>query len=271
LPRQKLLMCAPDYFGVDYVINPWMEGNKGLADRILAVQQWSNLKLMLEAQADITLIPQKDGFPDMVFTANAGFVLDGRVVVTRFKANERQGEEPFFRDWFQANGFKIEPWPTNICFEGAGDALLDRGQEIIWAGYGFRSDAAAPGLLERIFRRRAIALRLVDPRFYHLDTCLCPLTGGFLMYFPSAFDAASQKAILDNVPPKKRIAVSEADALQFCCNAVDLNPYIFMNGASEALQNTLREREMTPVITPLSEFMKAGGAAKCLTLKLIET
>ena len=113
-------------------------------------------------------------------------------------------------------------------------------------------------------------MRLVDPRFYHLDTCLCPLEGGYLLYFPAAFDEASQKAIADNVPPEKRIEVDAGDAEQFACNAVDLDRNVFMNGASEALQNRLRQAGFTPVLTPLGEFMKSGGAAKCLTLKLAE-
>lgn len=270
MPRQKILMCAPDHFGVDYVINPWMEGNQGSADRILAWQQWANLKFELEKYADIALIPQQKGLPDQVFTANAGMVLGDAVVVSRFRDKERQGEEPPFRAWFAENGFTLAPWPDDVSFEGAGDALLDRGQPIIWAGYGFRSNAAAPKLLEGIFKRRAVALKLTDPHFYHLDTCLCPLAGGFLMYFPDAFDAAGQKAIEDIVPSQKRIAVDAEDAQKFACNAVDLEGHVFLNGASEGLQERLRQAGFNPVITPLSEFMKAGGAAKCLTLKTIE-
>jgi N-dimethylarginine dimethylaminohydrolase len=270
LDRQKILMCAPDHYGVDYVINPWMEGNQGSADRILAWQQWAALRLALEKHAEIALIPQQDGLPDQVFTANAGLVLGDTAVVSRFRAKERQGEEPLFRAWFEKNGFTVADWPRDITFEGAGDALLDRGKPIIWAGHGFRSDAAAPAFLEKIFGRRAIALKLVNPRFYHLDTCLCPLAGGTLMYFPGAFDEDSRKEIERIVPAEKRIAVDSDDAQKFACNAVDLDGHVFLNDASESLQGRLRQSGFAPIITPLSEFMKAGGAAKCLTLKLVE-
>jgi N-dimethylarginine dimethylaminohydrolase len=117
---------------------------------------------------------------------------------------------------------------------------------------------------------RTAALTLIDPRFYHLDTCLCPLSGGYLLYFPAAFDARSQALIEALVPADKRIIADEADALKFCCNAVDLKEHIFLNDASENLQKHLRNAGFSPVITPLSEFMKAGGGAKCLTLKLVE-
>ena len=243
---QKILMCAPDYFGVDYVINAWMEGNRGKSDQPLAARQWINLWQQLSAHAEIALIPPQPGLPDQVFTANAGMVLGKQAVVSRFREKERQGEEPFFREWFMNNGFTLAPWPKEASFEGAGDALLDRGQPVIWSGYGFRSDAAAPGLLEKIFNRRAVPLRLVDPRFYHLDTCLCPLEGGFLLYFPSAFDEESQKAIAATVPPEKRIVVEEEDAQKFCCNAVDLEGHIFMNGASDALRTVYVRLDWPP-------------------------
>jgi N-dimethylarginine dimethylaminohydrolase len=100
---------------------------------------------------------------------------------------------------------------------------------------------------------------------------LCPLEGGYLLYFPAAFDAAAQTLLADTIPAEKRIVVEEADALNFACNAVDLNKHVFMNAASDQLQARLRAAGFTPVIVPLSEFMKSGGAAKCLTLKLVES
>ena len=263
-------MCAPDYFGVDYVINPWMEGQKDKVDHALAVRQWGQLRDQIAARADVAFMPPAQGLPDEVFTANAGFVLKNRVVVSRFHAPERQGEEPLFNHWFKEAGFDIAPWPDDVFFEGAGDALCDRGTARIWCGYGFRSDILAVKLLEQTYERTAVGLRLVDPRFYHLDTCFCPLSDGYVMYFPPAFDAASQERIKAAIPLEKRITIGEADALGFACNAVELNKHLFINNPSIELQTRLHDRGFTAVVTPLSEFMKAGGAAKCLTLKLIE-
>src|SRR5690606_24125496 len=109
-----------------------------------------------------------------------------------------------------------------------------------------------------------------DPRFYHLDTCFCPLAGGHLMYYPAAFDAVSQAAIAARVPPSLRIAVSADDALAFACNAVNSGERVLMNHASEQLQERLRQCGFVPQCLPLSQFIKAGGAAKCLTLRLDE-
>jgi len=269
--RQSILMCPPQYYGVDYVINPWMQGQLGRTDRALAHRQWDGLRQALSAGAEIVLIDAQPGLPDMVFTANAGMVRGNVAVVSRFRSPERRGEEPFFRTWFEHNGFTIAPWPETVCFEGAGDALFDRGKELIWSGWGYRSDIAAARLLEKTFDCESIPIRLIDPRFYHLDTCLCPLSGGWLMYYAPAFDAASLDEIEHRVPKEKRIEVSESDALQFACNAVDLNGCIIMNGASKELQMRLRHANLTPILAPLSEFLKAGGTAKCLTLKLCES
>jgi N-dimethylarginine dimethylaminohydrolase len=268
---QTILMCPPDHFEVVYVINPWMEGQFANTDDALAHRQWNDLRNAIGQRAKLVLEPPQQDLPDIVFTANAGIILGKKVIVSRFRSVERQGEEPHHRAWFAENGFEILDWPQDVPFEGAGDALFDRGQKLLWVGHGFRSDAAVPALLEKLLGRKTAALNLIDPRFYHLDTCLCPLAGGYLLYFPAAFDEKSRALIELLVPKGKRIAVEEADALEFCCNAVDLDGYVFMNDASENLQNRLRSAGFMPVITPLSEFMKAGGAAKCLTLKLVET
>jgi len=270
-PAQTILMCAPDFFGVTYVINPWMEGHFTDTDRDLARRQWGVLRAAVEKHAAVVLQPPQPGLPDIVFTANAGLVLGKKVIVSRFRSVERQGEELHDHDWFGKNGFEILDWPREVPFEGAGDALFDRRQKLLWIGHGFRSDPAAPGLVEKMLGCKTAILHLVDPRFYHLDTCLCPLAGGYMLYFPAAFDDKSRALIDSLVPPEKRIAVDERDAMKFCCNAVDLGGDVLMNDASESLQNRLRAVGFTPVLTPLSEFLKAGGGAKCLTLKLAET
>ena len=270
LQRQKILMCAPEYFGVSYVINPWMQDQIGKVDRELAQKQWNNLRDNLAKYADLVFVAPQPGLPDMVFTANAGMVLDDTVIISHFLSKERKGEEVHFHRWFKDNGFSFADWPSEMSFEGAGDALLDRGERRIWVGHGFRSDATASKLIENIIWRQAVALKLVDPRFYHLDTCFCPLAGGYVMYYPPAFDAESQKIIAGLVPERLRIVVEDGDAMQFACNAVDLDGHVFMNYASDALQNKLQQAGFKAVLTPLSEFLKAGGGAKCLILKLVE-
>jgi N-dimethylarginine dimethylaminohydrolase len=263
-------MCSPDYFGVEYVINPWMSGNRGQTNAQLAQQQWNDLRMALEQHARIELIKPRQGLPDMVFTANAGLVLKKKAVISRFRLKERQGEESYFSAWFKDYGFFCATWPQEVPFEGAGDALWDRALTLLWVGFGFRTGMRALALLESFFNCRVVGLKLVDPRFYHLDTCFCPLPGGYLMYYPAAFSEESLNTIASYVASDKLVAITEEDATCFACNAVDLNNHIFMNSATTALQNKLKSIGLTPVLTPLSEFLKAGGTAKCLTLKLVE-
>ncbi|MDB5821549.1 MAG: nitrate reductase [Herminiimonas sp.] len=268
--QERILMCEPNFFEVSYVINPWMKGNIAHADRGLAQRQWSRLAECLGKVATVERMTGVDGVPDMVFTANAGVVLGRKCVLSRFRHVERQAEEPHFAHWFEEHGFEVLRLPEAVPFEGAGDALLDRALPLLWLGHGHRSDAACAPLLQDWLDIDVEPLRLVDDRFYHLDTCFCPLEGGYLMYCPAAFDAPSRARITARVPAALRIPVDEADAAAFACNAVNIGKDVFLNHASPELATSLRAHGFRVHLTPLGEFMKAGGAAKCLTLRLTE-
>jgi len=266
----RILMCPPHHYEVDYVINPWMEGNIHRSSFDKAKQQWGQLHETIQQYAQVELVEPQKGWPDMVFTANAGLVLDKTAVLSRFFHPERQGEEPHFHQWFEDNGFTVHTLPESLPFEGAGDALLDRAGGCLWAGYGFRSELDAHPYLAKWLGVEVLSLRLVDPRFYHLDTCFCPLSDGYLLYYPPAFDTYSNHLIEMRVPSEKRIAVDEVDAVRFGCNSVNIDRTIIMNAASDPLKQMLAQHGFTVVETPLTEFLKAGGAAKCLTLKTTE-
>jgi N-dimethylarginine dimethylaminohydrolase len=266
-------MCSPEYFGVEYVINPWMADQTGKVRPREAMSQWSALYDALSPLADITCIAPSPHQPDMVFTANAGMVFGDRFVPSRFRHQERAGEEAHFACWAEHAAYAITPLPDDVFFEGAGDALYDRGRPVLWLGYGFRTGLPAASALRDIVEPSGLSvqpLRLVDPRFYHLDTCFCPISGGRLLYYPPAFDPESVRRIEGAVPEDQRLAVSEEDAEAFACNAVCLNGAIVMNRATSGLKARLGEWGLRCVETPLGEFMRAGGAARCLTLRLDE-
>jgi lysine-ketoglutarate reductase/saccharopine dehydrogenase-like protein (TIGR00300 family) len=266
----RILMCAPDHYDVDYVINPWMEGNIHKSSRDRAVEQWQKLHETIKKYAHVDLVTPQKGWPDMVFSANAGLVLGDRVVMSRFLHKERQGEEPHFKAWFEQQGYKVFELPKDLPFEGAGDALFDREGRWLWAGYGFRSELDSHPYLAKWLDIEVLSLRLMDERFYHLDTCFCPLKGGYLLYYPGAFDSFSNRLIEMRVAPEKRIAIEEADAVNFACNSVNINDIVIMNKASANLKARMSECGFTVIETPLTEFLKAGGAAKCLTLRVTE-
>ena len=268
--RDRILMCPPDYFTVEYVINPWMAGSEGHLDEKLAAKQWEDLRDQLAEYADIVTIAPRPDLPDMVFTANAGVVYGNKAVASHFMPMERRPEEAHFKKWFRENGFELLDLDEKIGFEGAGDCLLDRKGPWLWTGYGFRTEIEAHAELQAFFDREVVSIRLVDSRFYHIDTCFCPLTDGFLMYHPPAFDYESRIKIESRIPSHKRIVVDTMDAGNFACNAVNIGDQVFLNKASQPLKARLMLAGFTVHEVELSEFLKAGGSAKCLTLKINE-
>jgi N-dimethylarginine dimethylaminohydrolase len=262
----KLLMCPPTHFGVTYDINPWMSHNVG-APTPSAHRQWERLvALLLGAGARIELMEPHPGVPDLVFTANAALICDKSAIVSSFRFEQRQAEEPFYGDRLASLGFETSVVQGSY-FEGAGDALYDRRLPILYFGHGWRSDRAAMAQIDAHCGVRVLPLRLLEPRFYHLDTCLCPLASGHVLAFMDAFSHRSQ-ALLRMTLGDFLIEISEDDALAFACNAVEVNDSIVMHRASAALSHRLDTIGYSVHETDLSEFQKAGGSAKCLTLKL---
>lgn len=265
------LMCPPKFYAVNYVINPWMAGNLHASSSAKAAEQWKCLYEAVKQVADVVLVEPQPGLPDMVFTANAGLERNGVVVLSRFFHPERQGEEQHFRRWFQTAGYTVIDIPREISFEGEGDALFAIDGTRLWAGYGTRTQRSSHHSLNEAWGIEVISLHLVDPRFYHLDTCFAPLQSGYVMYYPPAFDEVSIKKIEDYYSKEKRIVVNETDALRFACNVINVDRTIILNAISTELRESLKEIGFNVIEVPLGEFLKAGGAAKCLAMKLTTT
>jgi N-dimethylarginine dimethylaminohydrolase len=269
--RNKILMCPPDYFSVEYVINPWMSGLTEPPDKNKAYMQWGSLKDTIAKFADIEVIAPQPNLPDMVFTANAGVVSENKAIASHFVPHERRPEESYFKSWFKNNGYQLLDLDEKIGFEGGGDCLFDRGGPWLWTGYGFRTEIESHKEIAKFFEVEVVPIRLVDERFYHIDTCFCPLTGGLVMYHPPAFDYDSRIAIETRIPANKRIIVDTQDAGDFACNAVNIDDKVIVNKASDNLKSKLNQLGFEVIEIDLSEFIKAGGSAKCLTLKLIDS
>ncbi|MEZ4355479.1 MAG: TIGR00300 family protein [Myxococcota bacterium] len=264
----RILVCPPRHFAVDYVINPWMEGQIGRVDRALAERQWNELVAGFARHATIEQVDPRPGSPDMCFTANAGLVAHGRVVPARFRMPERAAEEPPFADWFAQAGIELVALPGEDPFEGEGDALFQPGEPLLWAGYGVRTALETHVTLGETFGVDVVSLRLVDPRFYHLDTCFAPLPEGRLLYYPAAFDERSQRDIARRIPAERRLAVEDRDAIGFACNVLRIGQHLFLNQASDPLRAALAAWGFETHVHPVGEFLKAGGGVKCLSLLL---
>ncbi len=260
--RTKLLQCPPDHYGVEYEINPWMSRARG-PEIALAQQQWKQLYDKLASlETDIHLIKPVKGLPDMVFTANAGLAIGNKFIPSNFRHQERAGEARLFADYMGELGYEIDWLPENLYFEGEGDALF--AGDALFCGYKFRSDIQSHRAVADMLGCLVISVELVDPRFYHLDTCFCPLPDGSAVWFPAAFDEYGQRAIREHVP--ELVDVIEEEAAHFSCNAVVLQKNIVLPEGAPKLCEQLRDRGYTPHALPMTEFLKAGGACKCLTM-----
>ncbi|MBI4341511.1 MAG: amidinotransferase [Candidatus Omnitrophica bacterium] len=262
----RLLMCRPTYYTIAYEINPWMS-LKRQADSRRALAQWEALHRLLTHRlgARVRLLPPRRGVPDLVFTANAG-LLHGRTLIrSNFRFAERRKEEGSIASYFRRAGFRVVTLPRRYGFEGEGDALWMRGRLLF--GFRFRSDAPAHEALARLVGAEVLPVELADARFYHLDTCFCPLDNRTALWFPGAFDRYGRRVIEQLVPDL--ISVTERDARRFACNAVAVGRHlVIQTGISSSLARRIERRRFALHPVELSEFLKAGGSAKCLVLHL---
>jgi N-dimethylarginine dimethylaminohydrolase len=267
-PRPTFLMCPPEWYSVEYAINPWMAGNIHRASRDLAFAQWKGIHNVLRGVADVRLLHPEPGCPDMVFLGHAALIHHGVAALSSFRHAERQCESGFLKNWLIAHGFLLWETPRETNFEGEGDLTFNDAGTELWAAHGTRTCRAAHPHVADAWHIPVHSLHLVDPRFYHLDTCFATLQGGFLLYYPGAFDAASRVAIEAVYPASHRIAVSEADATRMACCALNIGRTLFTGEVSKDLATRLFDTGFDVVQLELSEFIKGGGGAKSLALRL---
>ncbi len=274
-PRTRTyLMCPPEHFAVEYAINPWMDTSVPV-DAELAHKQWQLLReTLVRLGHTVHVLPAWAGLPDMVYAANGAFSVDGVVYGARFRYPQRLGEAPAHRGFYSSWRFSswrfsswrfVEPTETN---EGEGDfAYLPVAHGgLILAGYGFRTEPAAHAEAQEALGRPVISLRLVDPRFYHLDVALAVLDDSSIAYYPGAFSEPSRR-ILRQLFPSALLA-DEADTLAFGLNLVSDGRNVVLNSEAHGFAAKLRDRGYVPVPVELTELKKGGGSVKCCVAEL---
>jgi N-dimethylarginine dimethylaminohydrolase len=272
--KTRVLMCPPNYFDITYEINPWM--NLGIkAEPCKSLNQWQNLYNKLrDLDVQVELIKPQVGLPDLVFI-DAGFLYKNIFIPSNFKFLERQGESQHFENWFGQNGYKIIKLDTKYKFEGHGDNLW-AGSNKVFVGYGFRSYKESFIQIKELIAKHSkenvdfeiIPVRLVDSRFYHLDTCFCPLNQNLALINSKAIDPESLKAIEAKI---ETIEVSQKDCLNFACNSLVLGKKVILTEGSKNTANKLAKKGFEPHFVDVSEFMKSGGACKCLCMPITDT
>jgi N-dimethylarginine dimethylaminohydrolase len=261
----QILMCPPLYYGIEYEINPWMSRIRQ-SDPLLAQHQWRALYQLLKHRLnmDVSLIKPRPGLPDMVFTANAGLVWKNKFIVSNFRYQVRRAEATHFENWFAVRNYEIFHLPEQSHFEGEGDLLMCG--DVLFAGYPIRSSVISHQRAAEIIERGVISLKLTNDWFYHLDTCLCPLSNNEAIYYPAAFDARGLKVLKNHIGTL--ISVTEQEARRFACNAIVVEKNVIMNDGCPRIRRQLESLGFSVFEIPLAEFIKAGGSAKCLVLKV---
>jgi N-dimethylarginine dimethylaminohydrolase len=257
------LMCPPRYFGVSYAINPWMHPDRPV-DAALAMTQWAALRATFARLGHrVHVVDPVPGLPDMVFAANGAAVIDGKVLGARFRHAERAAEAAVYLDWFRRHGYPVVRMPEAVN-EGEGDIVPADG--VVLAGYGFRTSEAARAEIEDLFGLPVLSLRLVDPRYYHLDTALCVLDSSTVAYYPAAFDDAGRAALASRFT--ELIEAKDEDAEVLGLNAISDGRHVVLPTQARGLAGQIAARGFEPVPVNVSELSKAGGGPKCCTLEL---
>ena len=261
---RRYLMCPPTYFDVSYQINPWMDPDGARPDRGRAREQWQTIvDTYRRAGHHVEIVEPAAGLPDLVFTANAGLVIDGRVLVARFRYAERAAEPAVAAGWFRDLGFDDVAVAERIN-EGEGDLLPVGG--VVLAACGFRTESAAHAEVAEYFDCDVVTLELVDDHLYHLDTALAVLSDREIAYWPDAFSTASC-ALLEDLFPDPVVA-SQPDAMAFGLNMCSDGRNVVMPHGADGVRDQLIERGFSVVALDTAELQKAGGAVKCCTLEL---
>ncbi|MFH8772625.1 dimethylargininase [Streptomyces sp. NPDC017958] len=266
VPRpRRFLVCEPRHFAVQYAINPWMHPDTPV-DVDLAQEQWQALIRTYRSHGHtVEAVDPVPGLPDMVFAANAAFVVGGRVFGSLFHAQERRPESVHYDTWFKSAGYDV--YRPEAVTEGEGD-LVWTGRYVL-AGTGFRTTREAHREAQEFLGHPVIGLTLVDPYFYHLDTALFVLDGGHdenIVYYPEAFSPGSRE-VLKRLYPDAVLATRD-DAMAFGLNSVSDGRHVFIAPKAEALAERLTDHGYVPVPVDLSEFHKAGGGIKCCTQEI---
>lgn len=272
---KQIFMCKPYDFNVKYEINKWMDGKVGHVSPNIAEEQWDKLYSTLKMSNDIIVLPNNNvSLPDIVFTANAGFLFNDKFVTSSFANYERQPESKIYSNFFTNIGYSVDNYFINnsIPFEGAGDILISTKHKTVSLAYGFRTSYESYKYINQIIinenpNYELLHLKLIDPKFYHLDTCFCPTELGHILYYPQAFDYESIQKLVNKFG-NDLIPVATNDAELFVCNAVSYGNHLVVNDISEKLGLELKQKGYQVLKSPMSEFIKSGGSCKCLTLNM---
>lgn len=256
-----LLVSDADHFRVDFEINPYMSTHDQ-PDRLAARAEHAGIvRAHRTAGRRGEWLPSAPDCPDMVFTANAGLVCGGQVVLARLPG-PRRPETPHHRAWFESRGYTVVDAPYD--FSGQGDALPCG--PLLLAGSGHRTDARMHPFLADRLGYQVVSLRTVGPLWYDLDLALGVVAPDLLLWCPEAFEPGSRARIRALGP--ELVEVAECDARRFALNLVSDGRTVTMTDRAPRVAAELRDRGLTVLELPTTQLAKGGGGVRCTALTL---
>lgn len=273
---EKVLLVKPTYFSVEYVINPHMEGHIGNVDKLQAQNEWEHLRSAYEELGFYVHVEEgKRGYPDMVFCANQSLpniTKEGEkeVIMSVMHSDQRKGEVPFIQKVYEESSYEIVHLDQTKFkdFEGMGDALWHFKKRLIWGGYGYRSSKEVYDVISETFNTPVIALELTNPKFYHLDTCLCILNTDTALIYPEAFTKEGQELIRSIFTNVIEASKYEAEKL-FACNATSPDgKNVFVQQGCIDVNQKLKDAGFKVHEFSTYEFLKSGGSVFCMKMML---
>lgn len=262
----RFLMCPPDYYGISRQEERWKSAEPGSVDRALAETQWKRLLDWLSVQ-ELTAVERIEPvkvLTDLVFTARAGLVTDGIFIKSRFRRRPRRQEETEIERWFRKRNYEVKTVSEPYSFEGEAD-LFGMGSDL-FAGYHLRSELESLETVAGMIQREPLALEVMDSRFDHLDTCFGPLNDETALIYKGAFEAYSVLILQDMVPDP--IWIAEEEALRLACNTLCVGKNAVLPLGCPETRKAMEARGFAVTEMDFSEYLKFGGAAKSLVLKL---
>lgn len=262
--NKNLFLCPPNYLEFEYIINPWMTEDTNFSlDN--AVKEWSELyNLYISLYPDHTFrVEPKSGLTELCFLGDSIFSYKGHTVFSRLATSERYDETEYVIQVFRDLGFEGHRVPEGVYYEGSGETVV--WNDIILVGYGQRSNDKIVNHLENELESRVIGLNLIDPKYYHLDTALFPVSNELIALYEPAFDKESIR-VLENLDCEL-LKLDQQSALDFALNSIALNNNILVHYKAKSFISKLKKRGFDLYELDVSEFIKFGGGLKCLTFQ----
>lgn len=235
----------------------------GSVDQAKALAQWTHLvDVYRRLGLQVEIIDQDEKYPDMVFAADQGVLLDEQhVLLSNFRHPERRGEGEFYRRWYETHDYQVTPLPDDLYLEGGGE--LQRWQDYLLIGVGFRTDHHSAKKIGQLFNKEVLCLELHKEQFYHLDTCLMALNSEVIFYHREAFSPASVSDLQSLVP--NLIEIDDLEVANFAANSVVVGSTVVMQKGNPRMASQIEKLGYQVITVDVSEFMKAGGGIHCLT------